>query len=303
MDLKTTSVLIPPIKCQGIKSKLVPFISSNIKWDGRGTWFEPFMGSGVVTFNIRPKVAVISDINPHLINFYNEIKEKIITPQVVRTFLETHGKKLSQTGKSIDSYYYEMRSIFNETHDPLYFLFLNRSCFNGLIRFNDKEQFNTPFCRKPNRFSKGYISKIVNQVAWVFELLKDKDYEFKCLHWSEVIRNLTENDFVYIDTPYFGRHATYYNNWKEKDALELLDWAIKTKSGYAISLWYENRHRKNEFIEKYWKNSVIRLYNHYYFLGSKEKNRYKMQEALIIKPEYSTDEVPSVIEPFKNYKD
>ena len=48
-------VKVPPIKCQGIKTKLVEFITSSIKWEGDGTWYEPFMGSGVVTFNALPQ--------------------------------------------------------------------------------------------------------------------------------------------------------------------------------------------------------------------------------------------------------
>ena len=47
-------VMIPPIKCQGIKSKLVPFINRIVDWSFKGRWIEPFMGSGVVGFNIIP---------------------------------------------------------------------------------------------------------------------------------------------------------------------------------------------------------------------------------------------------------
>ena len=45
-------VMVPPIKCQGIKSKLIPLIKRTVDWDFDGTWIEPFMGSGVVGFNI-----------------------------------------------------------------------------------------------------------------------------------------------------------------------------------------------------------------------------------------------------------
>jgi DNA adenine methylase len=60
-------VKIPPIKCQGIKTKLVDFIRDNIVWNKQGNWIEPFLGSGVVAFNIGPEKAVLSDTNKHII--------------------------------------------------------------------------------------------------------------------------------------------------------------------------------------------------------------------------------------------
>lgn len=56
IDIETP--LIPPLKIQGIKTKLINFIASNISWDGKGTFYEPFMGSGSVGFNLAPDRAV-----------------------------------------------------------------------------------------------------------------------------------------------------------------------------------------------------------------------------------------------------
>ncbi|MGD9506777.1 MAG: DNA adenine methylase, partial [Syntrophobacteraceae bacterium] len=65
---------IPPIKSQGIKTKLVPWIASIIPVDDfKGLWIEPFMGTGVVGFNLAPRRALLCDTNPHLINFYTAI--------------------------------------------------------------------------------------------------------------------------------------------------------------------------------------------------------------------------------------
>ena len=68
------TVKVPPIKCQGIKTKLVEWIKDHSSLEGNGTWIEPFMGSGVVGFNMRPSRAIFADVNPHIINFYNAIK-------------------------------------------------------------------------------------------------------------------------------------------------------------------------------------------------------------------------------------
>ena len=133
---------VPPIKIQGIKTKLVPLIKDNIIMDKEMLWVEPFMGSGVVGFNIRPQQAIFADTNPHIINFYNNIKQRDIDSYIVRNFLESEGDKLE---KGDDEYYYEVRERFNKNHSSLDFLFLNRSCFNGMIRFNKNYKFNVPY--------------------------------------------------------------------------------------------------------------------------------------------------------------
>ena len=125
-------IFVPPIKSQGIKTKLVPWIKQIVPENFNGVWIEPFMGTGVVAFNIKPKKAILCDTNPHLINFYNSLKDETITPNIVRVFLEEEGKKL----ENIEDYYYQVRDRFNANHNPLDFLFINRAGFNGMIRFN-----------------------------------------------------------------------------------------------------------------------------------------------------------------------
>ncbi|OAD19141.1 D12 class N6 adenine-specific DNA methyltransferase domain protein [Candidatus Thiomargarita nelsonii] len=77
---KKVKVNIPPIKSQGIKTKLVPWINSLKPADFEGVWIEPFMGTGVVAFNIAPQQALLCDTNLHLINFYKAINEGSLTP-------------------------------------------------------------------------------------------------------------------------------------------------------------------------------------------------------------------------------
>ena len=184
----TEKVFVPPIKIQGIKTKLVPLIRQNVILNDNSVWIEPFMGSGVVGFNIAPRKAVFADTNPHIIAFYNQIKQGIITPCSVRAFLEREGKLLEQGD---GEYYYAVRERFNREHDPLDFLFLNRACFNGMIRFNKDYAFNVPYGHKPQRFAKAYVTKVVNQVANVAELMKRNSWFFYAsllntrLQWPE----------------------------------------------------------------------------------------------------------------------
>ncbi|MDR3172190.1 MAG: DNA adenine methylase, partial [Treponema sp.] len=129
------SIVVPPIKSQGIKTKLVPWIQALVV-SRSGRWIEPFMGTGVVAFNMGFDNVLLSDINPHLINFYNGIKNNSITALKVRTFLEREGVTLQNAAENGYEHYKFIRDRFNKRYDPLDFLFLSRAGFNGMIRFN-----------------------------------------------------------------------------------------------------------------------------------------------------------------------
>lgn len=277
--MSNEKVYVPPIKIQGIKTKIVPVIKQNVIIDKDTTWVEPFMGSGVVGFNVRPCKAIFSDTNPHIINFYNQIKSGEITFYKVREFLEKEGKKLEELD---EAYYYEVRDRFNESHNPLDFLFLNRSCFNGMIRFNKDYKFNVPYGHKPKRFSKAYITKIVNQVAYVENLIKNNNWEFKCQSFEKTISEAPEKSFVYCDPPYIGRHVDYYDSWDETSEKNLKESLRESNKKFMISTWDYNEYRKNEYIDKFWGfcNKINK--EHFYFVGAKENNRTPMMEALLI---------------------
>lgn len=93
-------VNVAPIKSQGIKTKLVPWIKTIIPKEFDGKWIEPFMGTGVVAFNLAPKHALLCDTNPHLINFYQAIADKKITPEIVKKYLKEEGAQLLEKGES-----------------------------------------------------------------------------------------------------------------------------------------------------------------------------------------------------------
>lgn len=285
---KINRVFVPPIKCQGIKTKLVPFISENIHWNGEGKWIEPFLGSGVVLFNIQPDRALVSDTNKHIINFYKAIQLGKIDEIIVKEYLEENGVRLFEKGKD---YFYELREDFNSNgHDPLKFLFLNRSCFNGLMRFNSGGKFNVPFNNKPERFRRSYITKIINQVGNIRRIIRNRDWTFKVADWQEIITQCKEEDFLYLDPPYIGRHTDYFNSWSERDAQEL---ARKTKNlncGYALSMWKENKYRINDHLFNDWNGLVLKDFSHFYHVGSKESLRNEMIEVLAIRPENAVTE-------------
>ncbi|MCA1715624.1 MAG: Dam family site-specific DNA-(adenine-N6)-methyltransferase [Actinobacteria bacterium] len=288
LPVQVAHVKVPPIKCQGIKTKLVPFIFGNLKWDGTGRrrWIEPFLGSGVVALNLAPERALLADSNRHIIELYRAIQcgEINVNPDTVREFLVCEGKKLAIGGAD---YYYEVRERFNDTGSPLDFLFLNRSCFNGVMRFNRHGRFNVPFGHKPQRFAQAYITKIVNQVNWAAKQMRGKDWEFRVAKWDEVLSEAGSNDFVYLDPPYIGRHTDYYNSWDQPEAERLAAAAKELTCGFALSMWLQNKYRENDHIEEFWSGLDVRVRSHFYHVGSRESFRNEMKEALIIKPGFS----------------
>jgi len=278
------SPAIPPLKCQGIKSKLVGFILENIRWDGRGQWVEPFLGSGVVLFSVQPQRAIASDVNPHLITFYQHLYDGSLTPGMAREHLTREGQKLLVEG---EDHYYAIRQRFNQTANPLDFLFLSRACFNGVMRFNRKGEFNVPFCRKPDRFRQAYVTKIVNQMSDLAKIMRDKEWQFRVGDWREYLTQLSEDDFVYLDPPYIGRHADYYNQWSERDAADLVQISHSLPCGFALSMWKENKYRSNAYLT-HWRGVEQRTITHFYHVGPTEDLRNSIEEALLIKQGYAT---------------
>ena len=272
-------IVPPPIKSQGIKTKLTPWIKTLAPKKYKGLWVEPFMGTGSVAFNIAPKNSLLCDINPHLINFYQAISNDEVTPEKVRSYLKFEGERLLDKG---EKHYYYIRERFNKEHKPLDFLFLNRSGFNGMIRFNRSGNLNIPFCKKPKRFSQSYITKIVNQVAYVSALLKVKKFEFKCQSFEETILSAKKEDVIYCDPPYIDRHVDYYNGWSEQNEFALHKLLSKTKGKFILSTWHHNNYRINKYINSLWSDFNILTKKHFYHVGANEKNRNPMVEAMVL---------------------
>ena len=271
-------IFVPPIKIQGKKTKLVPFIRENLP-ESFERWVEPFMGSGVVGFNAQPKKAVFADNNPHIINFYNDIKAKKITAPIAKEFLQTEGKLLAEKGVE---HFLAVRERFNREHAPLDFLFLNRSCFNGMIRFNKSFGFNVPYGHKPQRFAQAYVTKIVNQIKQVSFFIENNDWEFVCQDFKETLSDAQAGDLIYCDPPYIGRHVDYFDSWSEENEYELESLMNNSKAQFIVSTWFANKYRANEYLAQVWKNYNVVTTEHFYHFGGKEENRNAVTEALIL---------------------
>ncbi|MCD9186841.1 MAG: Dam family site-specific DNA-(adenine-N6)-methyltransferase [Pyrinomonadaceae bacterium] len=275
-----SKIIVPPIKSQGIKTKLVPWIMEVAKVVNKKRWIEPFLGTGVVAFNSGFQEGILNDINPHIINFYRQVQNGEITPLKAKSFLEIEGRKLSEANEEGYEHFRYIRDRFNQDFDPLDLLFLSRAGFNGMMRFNSKGCWNIPFCKKPNRFNQSYITKIVNQIANVKNVITNK-WEFKNKNFTEIISLADENDMLYCDPPYFGRYVDYYNGWTERDEEILFEMLSQTKANFILSTWHHNDWRENTMIKKLWNKFNIVTKDHFYHSGGNLENRKSIVEALI----------------------
>ena len=272
--------LVPPLKCQGIKTKLVGEIERIAGTQRFEKWVEPFCGSCVVPLNVQPERALLCDSNVHIIRLYQDVQAGRVTAAQVREFLTAQGEKLSAGG---ETYYYAVRERFNAAPSSLDFLFLNRSCFNGVMRFNRKGGFNVPYCHKKDRFAQAYVTKIVNQIRRIAEVVAMRDWTFAVSDFRETLRSAGPGDLVYAHPPYAGRHVDYFNSWSETDEGDLATLLKGLPGGFILSTWHSNEFRTNASIRKIWTCPGIHMLTreHFYHVGSSEDLRHPMVEALI----------------------
>ncbi len=275
-------VIVPPIKSQGIKTKLVSWIME-LAPQVEGKWIEPFLGTGVVAFNSGYKKAILNDTNPHIINFYKGVQQKIITAPLMKHYLKQEGELLSKADNNGYEHYLKVRSRFNSGQfSPYDFIFLSRAGFNGMMRFGSKGNWNIPFCKKPDRFAQAYTTKITNQVSIVSQIIQpEPNWTFHNKSFADIIPLATENDIIYCDPPYYGRHVDYYNGWTEHDEELLFRLLSETKSKFILSTWHHNDWRENEMINKFWGKFNIVTKDHFYHNGGNIENRRTVVEALV----------------------
>ena len=277
------NMIIPPIKIQGKKTKIVPKImeiADGILTDHPeiDTWVEPFLGSGVVAFNCpgRIKKVIVNDINPHIIKFYKSVADGIITPDKIREVFDIHNQNLLKDGYD---YYNQIKNRFNQSFDTMDFLFLTRTGFNGVMRFNNSGKWNVPFCKLNNRLSKNVIEDLASSVDELSRLFKSKEFIFYNKSFEEVIESAPENSIFYCDPPYYGLQVQYFKGWGKEDEIRLNE-MLKDKM-FIYSTWLEDGIRENMMINEYWGEYEIEGKKHKYNVAEKAEKRNQVTEGLI----------------------
>ena len=276
-------MIIPPIKIQGKKTKIVPkimeiadeILNEHPEID---TWVEPFLDSGVVAFNCpgRIKKVIVNDINPHIIKFYKGVADGTITPDRIREVFDIHNQNLLKDGYD---YYNQIKDRFNQSFDTMDFLFLTRTGFNGVMRFNNSGKWNVPFCKLNNRLSKNVIDDLTSSVDELSRLFKSKDFTFYNQSFEEVIESAPENSIFYCDPPYYGLQVQYFKGWGKEDEIRLNE-MLKDKM-FIYSTWLEDGIRENMMINEYWGEYEIEGKKHKYNVAEKAEKRNQVTEGLI----------------------
>ncbi|MGE4288576.1 MAG: DNA adenine methylase [Salinivirgaceae bacterium] len=203
----------PFLKWAGGKNQLLPQIARCFpyKKDEPFTFIEPFIGSGAVLFWVLehfPLVerVIINDLNTDLINTYKAVALAVDDLVWVLKHWEKEFHGLASDHAAKQTYYYEKRAFFNErsadgiTHAAL-FIFLNRTCFNGLYRVNRHNQFNVPMgsYKKPTICDEANL-RLVNKALEKVKILNG-DFE-------ETLNYADKSTFFYFDPPYKPLNVT-----------------------------------------------------------------------------------------------
>ncbi len=216
----------PFLKWAGGKTQLISDIEKSMPKEfvnSKFTYIEPFVGSGAILFwmlNNFPKIekAVINDINEDLINTYKTIasnpKELISNLEILQN--EFHSLEGNEDNKKL--YYYQKRDLYNtrkteQSGQAALFIFINRTCFNGLYRVNSKNLYNVPMggYKKPTICDKENIWAVSNALQKV---------EILCGDFENTLNSANENSLFYFDPPYKPLSETSSFNTYTKDSFD-----------------------------------------------------------------------------------
>ncbi len=203
-----------------------------LKWPGGKRWLikkypdifpatysrylEPFLGAGAVFFHLKPRTAVLSDKNPNLVNLYQCLRrDSDLIEKRLAHFQRTHCSRL----------YYRIRTRKPKapTEQAAQFLYLNRTCFNGIYRVNLNGEFNVPMGSKTIvEFPTGYLRDVGKRLRRAS--IRQADFE-------QTLAQAHSGDFAFIDPPYTVMHNS--NNFVKYNA-SLFSWCDQIRLSSAI---------------------------------------------------------------------
>lgn len=178
--------IVPIFRWAGSKRKSLQSLSAF--WNGKfERYIEPFVGSACLFLKIKPRAAILADLNSALIDSYRTIRHK---PRAV-------AKSLYAIPRDAATYYQIRRqknSASNAVERAAFFVYLNRNCFNGIYRTNRNGEFNVPFGADQGQYPR------ICDFEITAKLLRNSD--LLACDFGSTLRHLRKGDFVYLDPPF-----------------------------------------------------------------------------------------------------
>jgi len=189
----------PFLRWAGGKNRIVNFLEKRMppNFSNGNEYYEPFLGAGSLFFRLKPLNATLSDNNKDLIECYKAVQKN---PELIVKHLQQYLLN------NCKNYYYKMRDKYNNSNPSIakaaLFIYLNKTCFNGIWRVNKKGEFNVPYgYREPLLSSKDNLlnpSTALSKARIIHE-----DYK-------KVVEYARKGDFIYFDPPYPPLNGTSY---------------------------------------------------------------------------------------------
>ena len=287
----------PFIKWAGGKTQLLTqfenILPHNLEEAEHFTYIEPFVGGGAMLFHMLQKYTnigrvIINDINPNLITAYRVIRD---TPERLITDLKMLQREFRQNSneEARKEYFLRIRKSYNEdTHNDVtntaMFIFLNRTCFNGLYRVNSKGYFNVPF------------GKYTNPTICDEELLLEdskilQKVEILCGDYTLIERYVDNNTFIYFDPPYRPLSTTSSftsyskENFDDTEQTRLAHFFARL-SRYGCKMMLSNsdccaQNPNDTFFENLYGNFIIDKVHASRFVNAIPSKRGKLTEILV----------------------
>jgi DNA adenine methylase len=261
----------PFLKWAGGKGQLIQQYQSYFPTQFQ-TYYEPFLGGAALFFHLCPHQAVLSDVNPELVNVYCCVRDQV---EAVIALLDVHQRHHSKT------YYYQMRSLTpdSEVERAARLIYLNKTCFNGLYRENSKGEFNVPMGRY-------HAPTICNPELLRAASAALQSAQIVVRSFESVLESAqTAEAFVYFDPPYYPlsptSNFTAYNRYafSAADQIRLRDvFAALSQRGVQVLL----SNSDCPFIRDLYQGFTIQPITATRAINSNHTKRGKISEVLIV---------------------
>lgn len=243
--------------------------SFNIFPEKFGKYIEPFLGSGAIFFALRPEDALLTDINEELINAYKAIKRR---RNMLTSALERHANNHS------DEHFYLMRSLrpLGSVDRAARFIYLNRTCWNGLYRVNQKGEFNVPRGTKNRVLIEDDNFSAVSR-ALGGAVVKVSDFESS-------VDQAGEGDLLFLDPPYTVKHN---NNGFIKYNDKIFSWEDQLRLNAAVKRASNRRalivmtNANHESIRDLYQDFCLEPLPRHSVLSGKVEGRVRTEELLV----------------------